>query len=179
MSILIVIQHDNDSSKRDYAHTVSGEAKKCNGCKNGMELILQEPCLPNDYLTGWWYCSECSETAKLNVESSMFMQEEIEMKKEIEEIEVTTPLLLIDKEIYDAKGRLVAKCYRDDVGKILLTRLNSQPDLLAACKEALEIIQLVMKEIGAADASGRRAKTPVEKHLEAAITKGDYISKGG
>lgn len=91
MSILIVIQHDNGSSKRDYGHTVSGEAKKCNGCKNGMELILQEPCLPNDYLTGWWYCSECSETAKLNVESSMFMQEnrvarnEMIQKEEIQE----------------------------------------------------------------------------------------------
>lgn len=71
MSIAVVIQYSED--RRDaYAHTFSGLAKKCD-CGNPMELVLQEPSLPDDYLTGWWYCSECSVTDKLRVESSMFM----------------------------------------------------------------------------------------------------------
>ena len=54
------------------------------------------------------------------------------------EITVTTPFSLIDNEIFEAKGRLVAKCWRKDVAEILLNILNSQPDLLKLCEEFME-----------------------------------------
>lgn len=41
------------------------------------------------------------------------------------EITIVFPLSLVDTEIFDAKGRLLAKCYREDVANLLLTRLNS------------------------------------------------------
>ena len=53
------------------------------------------------------------------------------------EITIITPFSLIDNEIFEAKGRLVAKCWRRDVAEILLSILNSQPDLLEACERTL------------------------------------------
>lgn len=50
------------------------------------------------------------------------------------EITIVTPFSLIDNEIFETKGRLVAKCWRKDVAEILLSILNSQPDLLEACE---------------------------------------------
>jgi hypothetical protein len=57
-----------------------------------------------------------------------------------DKITVTPPFLLIDTEIFDGKGRLLAKCYREDVAEILLSLLNSQPGLLVACENALPLI---------------------------------------
>lgn len=47
-----------------------------------------------------------------------------------EKITVVTPLMLIDNEIYDAKGRLIAKVGREDVGECLCATLNSHPRLV-------------------------------------------------
>lgn len=89
------------------------------------------------------------------------------MKKE--EISVTESLLLIDREIYGADGRLLAKCWRVDVAEILLNRLNSQPSLLAACEKSLTIFSKIINEYAEYDAVGRRDKLPIEKILENAI----------
>lgn len=48
---------------------------------------------------------------------------------------IVEPLQLIDKEIFDAKGRLLARCWRKDVGEKLVSNLNINHNLLEACKE--------------------------------------------
>lgn len=40
-------------------------------------------------------------------------------------ITIVFPLSLVDMEIFDGKGRLLAKCWREDVAESLLARLNS------------------------------------------------------
>lgn len=41
------------------------------------------------------------------------------------ELTIVFPLSRVDTEIFDAKGRLLAKCWREDVAEFLLVRLNS------------------------------------------------------
>ena len=63
-------------------------------------------------------CEECGKHDLCNdVESSNLL--------DLSEITIVFPLSLVDTEIFDAKGRLLAKCYREDVANLLLARLNS------------------------------------------------------
>ncbi len=52
---------------------------------------------------------------------------------------IVTPVELFDNEIYDARGRLVARCWREDVGKILIQKVNSHDALLEACKAWMKV----------------------------------------
>lgn len=62
------------------------------------------------------------------------------------EITITTPFSLIDNEIFEAKGRLVAKCWRKDVSEILLNILNSQPDLLERLEKTTKYLEIRTKK---------------------------------
>ncbi len=50
-------------------------------------------------------------------------------------MKIAEPVQLIDKEIFDAKGHLLARCWRKDVGEKLVSNLNINHDLLDACVE--------------------------------------------
>lgn len=91
----------------------------------------------------------CTEACKIDVKD---LQKEIDKIKPQpkEEIAVVAPLMLIDNEIYDAKGRLIAKVWREDVGKILRTNLNNYPGLvekLANYKEGVEGLKLSIQDL--------------------------------
>lgn len=55
-------------------------------------------------------------------------------------MKIVTPIELVDNDIYDAKGRLVARCWREDVGEILTQKVNSHDALLEACKLLLRTL---------------------------------------
>lgn len=63
---------------------------------------------------------------------------------------VVAPLMLIDNEIYDAKGRLIAKVWQEDVGECLRTALNSHPRLVEELddyKEGCKGLKLAIQDL--------------------------------
>lgn len=86
-------------------------------------------------MANWIHDSELSYRKKVDSPIVGFFKTENEDTMKKNKITVSPPFLLIDKEIYDVKGRLVAKCWREDVAEILLVLLNSQHNLLQACKD--------------------------------------------
>lgn len=51
------------------------------------------------------------------------------------------PLQNLDNEIFDAKGRLLAKCWRKDIADFLVLEINSHDALLEACKAAIKQVR--------------------------------------
>ena len=67
-------------------------------------------------------CEECGKQDLCNGVNSSDLPD-------LSKITIGFPLLIIDLEIFDAKGRLLAKCWREDVANFLLTRLNGEEKL--------------------------------------------------
>ena len=55
---------------------------------------------------------------------------------------IIKPIRNIDFELFDKKGRLLARCWREDVMSEIIYCVNSHDALLEACKEANNLIEI-------------------------------------